>query len=478
MIKRILVGTFQDEIMIAVLEGNQLVELHLEEMDNESITGNIFLGKVENYVSSLDASFIDIGKNKNAFLRNKDFLRNSLGSKEARKKSEVPVKGNKIIVQAKKDPMGTKGPQVTTNIGIAGRYLVFMPFSRSVGVSKKIEDSLERKRLHNRMSKVVKDSGIIIRTVAQNVDYEVLEEEYFLLKKRWEEIHKQFQRFKKPRLLHDEAEILEYLMREKYDSTVDEVVTNSKDMFSKLEKILKSFDKKPIKGKLRLCKEDVFDTYHVSEQLEALYSRKIEMECGGWLVVDRTEAFTIIDINSGSNVSSNNTRDMALETNVQAATEVARQLRLRNLSGIIIVDFIDMEQENDRMTILKVLNEELKKDKAKTAVMGFTKLGLVEITRKRTSPPVEELLFEKCPICHGEGLVFSPKRILKMISVELEQAKLMKDVKGIQLNLHWSLSGYLNKEWREDMMKKTGFDSIDIDFSRKDPNGYDIKYKK
>jgi len=156
LIKRILVGTFQDEIMIAVLEGNQLVELHLEEMDNESITGNIFLGKVENYVSSLDASFIDIGKNKNAFLRNKDFLRNSLGSKEARKKSEVPVKGNKIIVQAKKDPMGTKGPQVTTNIGIAGRYLVFMPFSRSVGVSKKIEDSLERKRLHNRMNRCPK----------------------------------------------------------------------------------------------------------------------------------------------------------------------------------------------------------------------------------------------------------------------------------------------------------------------------------
>jgi ribonuclease G len=328
------------------------------------------------------------------------------------------------------------------------------------------------------MSKVVKDSGIIIRTVAQNVDYEVLEDEYFLLKKRWEEIHKQFQRFKKPRLLHDEAEILEYLMREKYDSTVDEVVTNSKEMFSKLEKILKSFDKKPVKGKLRLCKEDVFDAYNVSGQLEALYSRKIEMECGGWLVVDRTEAFTIIDINSGSNVSSNNTRDMALETNVQAATEVARQLRLRNLSGIIIVDFIDMEQENDRMTILKVLNEELKKDKAKTAVMGFTKLGLVEITRKRTSPPVEELLFEKCPICHGEGLVFSPKRILKMISVEMEQAKSMKDVKGIQLNLHWSLSGYLNKEWRENMLKQTGFDSIDIDFSRKDPNGYDIKYKK
>jgi ribonuclease G len=169
---------------------------------------------------------------------------------------------------------------------------------------------------------------------------------------------------------------------------------------------------------------------------------------------------------------------MALETNVQAAREVARQMRLRNLSGIIIVDFIDMEQENDRMTVLKVLNEEIKKDKAKTAVMGFTKLGLVEITRKRTSPPVEELLFEKCPVCHGEGLVLSPKRILKMISDEMDQAKGMKDINGIYLNLHWSLSGYLNKEWRESVLEKTKFESMDIDFTRKDPNGYDIKYKK
>jgi len=472
------VGNFQDEIMIAVLEGDHLVELHLEEMDNESITGNIFLGKVENYVSSLDASFIDIGKSKNAFLRNKDFIKAALGSKEARKNSVVPEKGKKIIVQAKKDPIGTKGPQVTTNIGLAGRYLVFMPFSRSVGVSKKIESAAERKRLHNHMSKVVKDSGIIIRTVAQNIEIDELEHEYRTLKKKWDEIHKSFQRFKKPRMLHDEAEILEYLMREKYDSTVDEVVTNSKEMYDKLDMILKNFDKKPIRGKLRMCNGDIFDVYNVTEQLESLYSRKINLDCGGWLVVDRTEAFSIIDINSGSNISSTNTRDMALETNVQAAREVARQMRLRNLSGIIIVDFIDMEQENDRMTVLKVLNEEIKKDKAKTAVMGFTKLGLVEITRKRTSPPVEELLFEKCPVCHGEGLVLSPKRILKMISDEMDQAKDMKDVNGVYLNLHWSLSGYLNKEWREGMLTKTGFGSMDIDFTRKDPNGYDIKYKK
>ncbi len=464
--------------MIAVLEGDQLVELHLEEIDNESITGNIFLGKVENAVSSLDASFINIGKSKNAFLRNKDFIRDSLGSKMARKENKVPKKGNKIIVQAKKDPIGSKGPQVTTNIGIAGRHIVFMPFSKTIGVSKKIESPVERKRLHDYMTKLCKGTGVIVRTVSKNMDLDILREEYELLRNKWKEIHKAFQRFKKPRELYNEADILEYLMREKYDSTVDEIVTNSPDLYKKLEIIIKKFEKNPVRGKLRLFKEDIFEVYKVNEQLEALYSRKIELDCGGWMVIDRTEAFTIVDINSGSNISNINTRDMALETNVQSAKEVARQLRLRNLSGIIIVDFIDMDNENDRDTVLKVLDGEFQKDKAKTSVMGFTKLGLVEITRKRSSPPIEELLFEKCPVCSGEGLVLSPKRIMKMIADEIDQSRKIKDVKTIQLNVHWSLSGYLNKEWREDMEKRAEPKKINIDFTRKDPNGYDVKYKK
>src|SRR6056297_2091133 len=173
--------------MIAVLEGDQLVELHLEEIDNESITGNIFLGKVENAVSSLDASFINIGKSKNAFLRNKDFIRDSLGSKMARKENKVPKKGNKIIVQAKKDPIGSKGPQVTTNIGIAGRHIVFLPFSKTIGVSKKIELPGERKRLHDYMTKICKGTGVIVRTVASNIDLDVLGAEYDLLRRKWKE---------------------------------------------------------------------------------------------------------------------------------------------------------------------------------------------------------------------------------------------------------------------------------------------------
>ncbi|MDD8053399.1 MAG: ribonuclease E/G, partial [Thermotogota bacterium] len=166
-----------------------------------------------------------------------------------------------------------------------------------------------------------------------------------------------------------------------------------------------------------------------------------------------------------------------LETNVQAAKEISRQIRLRNLSGIIISDFIDMENENDQMTILKVLEEELKKDKAKTSVMGFTKLGLVEMARKRTSPPLEELIFVICPVCKGEGMVFSPKRIVKMLERELDAAGKMKDIKEIVFTVHWNLSGFLSKEWREKMEAAYGKHLV-IEFSRQDPNGYDVKFKK
>jgi len=480
-----LVSTLEDEIILAVLEGQQLVELHFEEIDSESITGNIFLSRVENTVSSLDAVFVNIGTSKNAFLRNKDIVKKAfqqqLSSKAQEEsksgKAESFAKGQKLIVQVKKDPIGSKGPQVTTNIGLTGRFLVYMPYSTTVGVSKKIEDPTERKRLHDFMGACIKDEGIIIRTVSKDITLATLEEELKSLRMKWQDVLKDFQRFKKPRVLFSEPDILEQLMREKYDASVDEVITNNKEIFSRLQEILNHFDKKYVKGKLRYSSDDIFELYNVNKQTEDLYKRRIELNCGGSLVIDRTEALTVIDVNSGSNQSNGNSRDMVLETNVQAAKEISRQIRLRNLSGIIIGDFIDMENENDQMTILKVLEEELKKDKAKTSVMGFTKLGLVEMARKRTSPPLEELIFEMCPVCRGEGMVFSPKRIVKMLERELEEAAKMKDIKEVLFTVHWNLSGYLSKEWREKMEAVLGKRLV-LEFSRQDPNGYDVKFKK
>ncbi len=480
-----LVSTLEDEIILAVLEGQQLVELHFEEIDSESITGNIFLSRVENTVSSLDAVFVNIGTSKNAFLRNKDIVKKAfqqqLSSKAQEEsksgKAESFAKGQKLIVQVKKDPIGSKGPQVTTNIGLTGRFLVYMPYSTTVGVSKKIEDPTERKRLHDFMGACIKDEGIIIRTVSKDITLATLEEELKSLRMKWQDVLKDFQRFKKPRVLFSEPDILEQLMREKYDASVDEVITNNKEIFSRLQEILNHFDKKYVKGKLRYSSDDIFELYNVNKQTEDLYKRRIELNCGGSLVIDRTEALTVIDVNSGSNQSNGKSRDMVLETNVQAAKEISRQIRLRNLSGIIIGDFIDMENENDQMTILKVLEEELKKDKAKTSVMGFTKLGLVEMARKRTSPPLEELIFEMCPVCRGEGMVFSPKRIVKMLERELEEAAKMKDIKEVLFTVHWNLSGYLSKEWREKMEAVLGKRLV-LEFSRQDPNGYDVKFKK
>ncbi len=483
-LKRILVGKFDEEILIAVLEGQQLMELHLEEIDNESITGNIYLGRVENIVQGLEALFVNIGKSKNVFLRARDLMYCAFGKNDKDHQNQTKTikmdkisKGEKLIIQVKKDSLGAKGPQGTTNVGIAGRSLVYMPFSRTIGVSRKIEDSGERKRLHDFVASIAKKEGVIVRTVARNADLSILAEELEQLKQTWTEIEKRFIRSKKPKELYAEPEILEQIMREKYDSSVDEVLTNSSELYKVLEGILKKFDQKPVKGKLRFIKEDIFEKYGVNTQVEQIYTRKVSLDCGGTLVIDRTEALTIIDINSAKNINNRCSRDMVFETNIQAAKEAARQIRLRNLSGIIIIDFIDMEEENDQLTVLKIFEEEVKKDKARISILGFTKLGLLEMTRKRTSPPLQDLIFERCPICYGEGFVLSPKRVLKMIEREMVQISSMEHISEIQLKVHPNLSGFLGKEWL-DQAQKTSGKKVVIEFNRMDPNGYDIKFKK
>lgn len=484
MLKRMLIGKFEEEILIAVLEGTHLMELHLEEIDNESITGNIYLGRVENIVQGLDALFVNIGKSKNVFLRAKDLLPKAIGksgtenqNQQRSPKLDRITKGEKIIIQVKKDSLGAKGPQGTTNVGIAGRSLVYMPFSRTIGVSRKIEDAVERKRLHDFMATLVKKEGVIVRTVARNVDLGVLEEELNKLKQTWTEIEKRFVRSKKPKELYAEPEILEQIMREKYDSSVDEVITNSSELHKLLEGILRKFDKQPVKGKLRFSQEDIFEQYGVNTQVEQIYTRKVSLDCGGTLVIDRAEALTVIDINSAKNIGNRSSRDLVFETNIQAAREVARQIRLRNLSGILIIDFIDMDEENDQITVLKILEEEIKKDKAKISILGFTPLGLLEMTRKRTSPPLQDIIFERCPVCHGEGLVLSPKRILKMLEREIKQTSTMDHISEVHLKVHPNLSGYLGKEWL-DFAQKLSAKKVIIEFNRMDPNGYDIKFKK
>jgi len=468
--KQMLFGNMDGELVVAILENGKLVEIHFEHM--ERLTGNIYLGRIENIVPNLEAVFVNIGKGKNGFLRSKDIV---LPNKKSSKDLQV---GQKVLVQVKKDPIGSKGAQLTMNIGIPGRYLVYMPFAHgTIGVSKKILDLDERKRLHNIVDPLIsKNEGVIVRTVSQGIEVEILASELEDLKTLWKEIEKKYKRSRKPKELYKEPDVLEYVIRERYDEKVTEIITNDVEIKNRLEVILKKFEAR--KNIVKLIEEDPIKLFNINQKLERALRRVVDLDCGGSIVIDSTEALTIIDVNSGSNISGNGFREMSLKTNLEASKEISRQLRLRNISGIVLIDFIDMSKEQDKKLVLETFKEELRKDKGKTAVIGFTKLGLLEMTRKRTSPPLKNSLFSKCPICDGRGFVISPKRLINRMVNDLSNLYHTEKPKKVILNLHRSLSGYMNGERRKFIRNKFKGVEFDYKFDWYDPNSYNINIKK
>jgi len=469
--KQMLFGTMDGELVVAILEDEKLVEIHFEHM--ERLTGNIYLGRIENIVPNLEAIFVNIGKGKNGFLRSKDVV---LPDKKKNKK-DLQI-GQKVLVQVKKDPIGSKGAQLTMNIGIPGRYLVYMPYAKgTIGVSKRILDNEERKRLHDMMASFIsKNEGVIIRTVSQGIEVEPLISELEDLRKLWKEIESKYKRSRKPKELYKEPDVLEYVIRERYDERVTEIITNNSEIKERLEAILKKFETK--RDIVRLIEEDPIKLFSINQKLEKSLRRVVNLNCGGSIVIDSTEALTVIDVNSGSNVSGNGFREMSLKTNIEASKEIARQLRLRNISGIILIDFIDMSKEQDRSLVLDTFKEELKKDKGKTAVIGFTKLGLLEMTRKRTSPPLKNSLFSKCPVCNGRGFVISPKRLINRLINDLSEIYSSEKPRKILLNLHRSLSGYMNEERRRYIKKRFKGIEFNYKFDWYDPNSYNISIRR
>lgn len=469
--KQMLFGNMDGELVVAILENEKLVEIHFEHM--ERLTGNIYLGRIENIVPNLEAIFVNIGKGKNGFLRSKDVV--IPNEKKGKMKLQT---GQKVLVQVKKDPIGSKGAQLTMNIGIPGRYLVYMPYAKgTIGVSKRIDDNEERKRLHDMMIPFLsKNEGIIIRTVSQGIESDPLISELEGLRKLWKEIESKYKRSRKPKELYKEPDVLEYVIRERYDERVTEIITNDPDIKERLETILRKFETK--KNIVKLIEEDPIKLFEINHKLERSLRRVVDLDCGGSIVIDSTEALTIIDVNSGSNVSGNGFREMSLKTNVEASKEIARQLRLRNISGIILIDFIDMSREEDKQLVLNTFKEELKKDKGKTAVMGFTRLGLLEMTRKRTSPPLKNSLFSKCPVCNGKGFVVSPKRLINRLMSDLSDIYLSEKPKKVILNLHRSLSGYMNEERRRHIKKNFKGVEFDYKFDWYDPNNYNLTIRK
>ncbi|APT76598.1 RNA-binding protein S1 [Marinitoga sp. 1138] len=456
---------------VALLENEKLMEIFFEDLEVGKLTGKIFYGRIENVVPALESFFVNIGAKKNGFLRFKDTTIDP----------DTLRRGSFIIVQVKKDGDVRKGPQLTMHINIPGKYMVYMPFGEnSIGISKKIMSLSEKDRLREIGEMLIEneEEGIIFRTNSENVDFESLKEEFFQLKEIWENIKEKAKNSNKPALLYEDENFVDYILRERFDHSVNEIITDDKELFKRFNKEIKEINENV---KIRKVDIDAFSWTNVYEQMDDMFARKIELPGGGVITIDKTEALTVFDIDSAGNVLGENVEDTSYKTNLEATVEIARQLRLRNIAGIILIDFIDMKDAKHKEEIINLFREESKKDKAKISISGFTKLGLLELSRKRTTPSIDALLFTQCPICQGTGKIASPRivfrRVIKELEESLEDLKRGHNIKEVYTSVYHNLSGYFTKEKKKEIEEK--FDvKLDLDFNWPDPNSYNIRYRK
>ena len=382
----------QDLKEISILEDGILKEHYKEKEDKKRLEGNIYIGKVTDVLIGMQAAFVDIGAEKNAFLHIRDILpkkSNVTGNKkeelENYKIKDYIKPNQKVLVQVKKDSNNIKGARVSTNIQIAGRFVVILPENDFITVSQKIENEEERNRLISIVESVKKDKkiGIIIRTAAEGKEESKIKKDIENTLKKLENIQKEFLNSddKVPKIIKKSDTILEKILLDIADNKLEKIYVNNKELQKEIEQILKRLQE-DVTIKVELVEEGLENRYDLNSQIEKISNRKIWLKCGGFITIDKTEALTAIDVNSGKFTGKENIEKTALKVNKEASIEIAKQLRLRDIGGIIIIDYIDMNEETSREEIIKILKENLKEDRAKTQVMEFTKLSLLEITRK------------------------------------------------------------------------------------------------
>ncbi|NLP00602.1 MAG: Rne/Rng family ribonuclease [Clostridiaceae bacterium] len=396
MIKDILIDIGTDETRIAILEDGVVAEIQIEKNQEKSLVGNIYKGKVVRVLSGMQSAFVDIGLKKNAYLYVKDVIPVKYNNSDELTHSgslpdisELLNQGQEINVQVIKDAIGEKGPRVSAHIAIPGRYTVFLPHGNTIGISKRIASQEERQRLREIVASVKSDkSGIIVRTSSESIGEALLTEEINTLSSLWESIQEKEKKVNSPELLQGEPGIIEHTIRE-HLSTCNRFIVNQKETYEKITSLLS--DEAPgLKERVEYYNKcyDMFEYYNVQSALKEALSRKVWLKNGAYLVFDYTEAMTVVDVNSGKYVGKLDMEETVFKINIEAANALVRQIRLRNLSGIIIVDFIDMQKKEHREQLLQHLREAVKADRIQTVVVGMTSLGLVEMTRKKVRIPL------------------------------------------------------------------------------------------
>jgi ribonuclease G len=402
------------ETRAALLESGVLQELFVERASKLGLTGNLYKGRVSRVLPGMQAAFIDIGLERTAFLHVSDIVQpadaeDAAAAPRTENIRELVSEGGDILVQVLKDPLGTKGARLTTFITIPSRYLVYMPFGHGVGVSARIEAEEERSRLRAAMqsfSTPGEAGGYIVRTAAEGAGIEALRADMLFLRKLWEVLSKSAATARAGTMVHEDLPLPLRLMRDLVGEGVDRVLVDNERICERMQAFAATF--MPAHGariERYTGSRPIFDLHGVEEEIQRSLDRKVALKSGGYLIIDQTEALTTIDVNTGAYVGHRNLEETIYRTNLEAAVAIARQLRLRNLGGIIIIDFIDMEEEEHRRQVLQALEKSLAKDHAKTHVSAVSPLGLVEMTRKRTRESLAHQLCAPCPACEGRGFV-------------------------------------------------------------------------
>jgi len=494
--REILISAANRETRVAILEDDQLVELLVDRPDVKRLVGDIFIGKVDAVLPGIQAAFVDIGTEKSAFLHASDLVYDESvpddedededddepeddekgggdrgrGGRRSRRRAEAPAiqdvlkKGQDIIVQVTKEAISTKGPRVTAQVSLAGRFLVFMPHASRVGVSRKIGERAERQRLRELVEGVLpeKSGGVIVRTVGEDVTRETFERELQTLIQQWKRIKRKTTFVKAPSLLHRETSLTRGIIRDIFSTKVENVQVDSKQVFNEVSEYLKGVAPE-LADRVKLYEGNgsLFDKAQIETEIRDLFKRRCDLPSGGYLIIEPTEALVSIDVNSGRFTGKKDPEKTILKINTEAAREVARQLRLRDVGGIIVCDFIDMETKANRDKVLQELRTHLGRDRARTRAFAVSELGLIEMTRQRVRPSLWQSMTTECPTCTGTGRVFRPEVVVRRMERSLKRAGAEHKERQLAVRLHPDVALYLVEQepnFLRQLEKQTGLE--------------------
>ncbi|MBW2610472.1 MAG: Rne/Rng family ribonuclease [Deltaproteobacteria bacterium] len=452
MANELIINTRPHETRVALVENGVAVELYIERKTGQELMGNIYCGRVARVLPGMQAAFVDIGRDRTAFLYVSDVHKDimdleqmmlqdgidngdDVSSRSSDGTGAEPIKeisfniedllheGQDIMVQVSKEPIGTKGARLTSYISLPGRHLVLMPTVNHIGVSRRIEDQDERERLRSIIQDIRPDeSGFIVRTVSEGADKDKLKSEMDFMLKLWADIKGRMEKTSSPGLLYQDLTVSLRAVRDLFTREVDRLIIDSQEEYEHIMKFIETFAP-TLRYSVELDDgtDPIFDTYGIEMEISRALENKIWLKSGGYIVIELTEALAAIDVNTGSYVGKRNLEETILKTNLEAVKEIAYQLRLRNIGGLIVIDFIDMEKMDNRERVFMALKEVLSKDKAKTHILRMSELGLIEMTRKRTRENLNRLLSETCLYCEGRGTIKSKRTICYEIFRDLER---------------------------------------------------------